>query len=816
LDGDFVKQDISYALRIFAKAPGFTAVVIFTLALGIGANTAIFSIVQAVLLRPLAYRDPGRLVVIWDRGLHEKGLSKLFDMYRDFDTYQKNNHSFEKIAGATWAVNGRILTGHGRAQTVLAIPATVDFFTLLGVAPEAGRTFTSEDMARGCSVVLEHRFWQNSLGGDKSIVGQSLHLDDQECTVLGVMPASFAFYPDQTSMWSLITPNHPIVRDPDRNGIGVFARLKPGMTIEAAEAEVLQMHRSDHGTDRHGGLVEPVVYPLQDEFTFLTGRNLRLSIIVLFAAVSVVLLIACVNVANLLLGRAMARQKELAVRTALGSGRTRLIRQLLTESLLLSIAAAIVGTGIAALAVHYFQTANPIDLPPGEKVELSLPVLAFTALLAVLTSLVFGFLPAWKASRIDVNSALKATGRGSSADSRRQWLGKSLVVIEVMLSLLLLVGAGLLIQSVSKFSAVPLGFSTDRLMTMSLSLPRATYQKPETRVRFFDSVLASMSSLPETEAAAISTAPPLQGAGTLALSILGRPDGPPAAMLHDVAQVGVSGGYFQALGIPISAGRTFDARDQAGAPLVVVVNEALVRRYFRSEDPIGKQIRAFGVPEPLNPWLTIAGVAGNEKRTALAEMTWLDSPTIYIPITQRPPGVAQLILRTASAQARVGAAVQQRLAEIDPGVPVTNIDTVQHMVSRQLAYPQFRAVLFGAFAVLALVLAVVGLYGVIAQLVEQRTHEIGVRMALGAQQSDVLKMVIGEGLTLAVLGVGLGLMAAAGLAQFIAALLYGVGATDVVTMAGGSGVLIAAAFLATYVPARRATRVEPVVALRYE
>jgi putative ABC transport system permease protein len=249
---------------------------------------------------------------------------------------------------------------------------------------------------------------------------------------------------------------------------------------------------------------------------------------------------------------------------------------------------------------------------------------------------------------------------------------------------------------------------------------------------------------------------------------------------------------------------------------VVVVNEALVRRYFRSEDPIGKQIRAFGVPEPLNPWLTIAGVAGNEKRTALAEMTWLDSPTIYIPITQRPPGVAQLILRTASAQARVGAAVQQRLAEIDPGVPVTNIDTVQHMVSRQLAYPQFRAVLFGAFAVLALVLAVVGLYGVIAQLVEQRTHEIGVRMALGAQQSDVLKMVIGEGLTLAVLGVGLGLMAAAGLAQFIAALLYGVGATDVVTMAGGSAVLIAAAFLATYVPARRATRVEPVVALRYE
>ncbi len=812
-----MKQDVAYAFRIFAKAPGFTAILVLTLALGIGANTAIFSIVQAVLLRPLAYRDPGRLVVVWDRALHEKALSKVFDMYRDFDTYSKNSRSFETIAGATWSVGGRILTGHGKAQTVLAIPATVDFFTLLGVAPELGRTFTPDDLARGCSVVLEHRFWQNSLGGDRSIAGKSLRMEDQECTVLGVMPASFAFYPDQTAMWSLLTPNSPIVREPERNGVAIFARLKPGTTIESAEAEMRQLHRAAHGNDRHGGLVEPVVYPLQDEFTFLTGRNLRLSIIVLFAAVSVVLLIACVNAANLLLGRSLARQKELAIRAALGSGRMRLVRQLLTESLLLSLAAAMVGTGLAALAVHYFQVVNPIDLPPGEKVELSVPVLAFTAMLAVLTSLLFGFLPAWKASRIDLNDALKAGGRGSSADSRRQWLGKSLVVIEVTLSLLLLVGAGLLIQSVARFAATPLGFSTDRLITMFMSMPRTTYSKPESRVRFYESVLASVSSMPETEAAAISTTPPLQASATgSALSIQGRPDGPPAAMLHDIGQIGVSGGYFRALGIPISAGRTFDERDKIGAPTAAIVNEALVRRYFKNEDPIGKQIRFFGLPEASNPWLTIAGVAGNEKRTALAEMTWLDAPTVYLPVTQRPPGGAQLILRTATPQARVGAAVQQMLAAIDPSVPVTNIDTVQHMAARQLAYPQFRAVLFGAFAVLALLLAVVGLYGVIAQLVEQRTHEIGVRMALGAQQSDVLKMVVREGLTLAVIGVGLGLMAAAWLARFIAALLYGVSATDVATMASGSALLIAAAFLATYLPARKATRVDPVVALRYE
>ena len=812
-----MKRDVEYALRIFARAPGFTAIVILTLALGIGANTAIFSIVQAVLLRPLPFHDPGRLVVVWERALHEKGLAKLFDIYRDFDTYRKDNRSFEKIAGATWATSGRIMTGRGSAQSVLAIPATVDFFSMLDVAPEAGRTFAVEDLTRGCSVVLEHRFWRNTLNGDKSIVGQSLRLDDQECTVLGVMPESFVFYPDQTAMWLLLTPNNPIARDPERSGVGIFARLKPGVTLESAEEEVRQLHRNAHSTDRHGGLVEPVVYPLHEEFTYLTGRNLRLSILVLFAAVGVVLLIACLNVANLLLGRSLAREKELAVRAALGSGRARLLRQLLTESLMLSLAASVLGVGLAALAVHYFRVVNPIDLPPGEKVELSAPVLAFTALLAVLTGLVFGLIPAWKASRVDLNDALKAGGRGASADSRRQWLGKGLVVVEVMLSLLLLVGAGLLIQSVSKFSSVPMGFATDRLITMFLSMPRATYAKPESRVRFYDSVLSGMRELPEVQSAAISSTPPLQGSqASWALSIKGRPDGAPAAMLHDVGQVGVSGSYFQTMGMQILKGRTFDARDQLGGQPTAIVNEALVRRYFKDVDPIGQQIRFVDAPEASNPWLTIAGVTGNEKRAALAEMTWVDPPTVYLAETQRPPGGGQLILRTAFPQARLGTAVQQKLAAIDPNVPVTNVDTVQHLLAKKLAYPQFRAVLFGAFAGLALLLAVVGLYGVISQLVAQRAHEIGVRMALGAQPSDVLKMVVREGFWLAAIGVGLGLGAAVWLGKLIGSLLYGVGATDLLTMGIGAAVLMGAALLATYIPARRATKVDPVEALRYE
>jgi predicted permease len=812
-----VKQDIGYALRIFARAPGFTVIVILTLALGIGANTAIFSVVQAVLLRPLPFRDSGRLVVIWERVLHEKRLAKVPVPFRDFGIYRQTSRSFETIAAAPPAAPGRILTGFGNAQAALVIPVTLDFFSLLGVPPEVGRTFSADDLTRGCSVVLEHRFWQSALNGDKSIVGKNLRMEELECTVLGVMPASFVFYPEKTAMWSLLTPNNLIARDPDRNGVGIFARLRPGVTLEAAESEMRQIHRNAHANDRHGALVEPVLYPLHDEFTNLTGRDLKLSIIVLFAAVSVVLLIACLNVANLLLGRSLARQKELAVRAALGSGRARLLKQLLTESMMLSAAAALLGTGLAALAVHYFHVVNPIDLPPGEKVELSIPVLGFTALLAVLTSVVFGFVPAWRASRIDLNAALKRGGRGASADSGRLWFSKGLVVAEVMLSLLLLVAAGLLIQSVSSFSAVPLGFSPDRLIAMFLSMPRTTYARAETRVRFYDSLLASVSTLPEVQSAAISTAPPLQGSGTgAALSILGRPDGAPGAMLHDISQIGISAGYFQTMGIPLVGGRTFDSRDQAGAQPVAIVNESLARRYFKDVDPIGQQIRFYGVPEVLNPWLTIAGVSGNEKRSTLAEMAWLDPPTVYVPVTQRPPGGGQLILRTAVPQARIGSAVQQRLAAIDPNVPVTNIDTVQHMLAKNLAYPQFRAVLLGSFAALALMLAVVGLYGVISQLVAQRTHEIGVRMALGAQQSDVLKMVVREGFTLALMGVGLGLIAAAWLSRFIAALLYGVSATDVLTMAVGSAVLIAAALVATYVPARRATKVEPVVALRYE
>jgi putative ABC transport system permease protein len=812
-----VKQDIGYALRLFRRAPGFTAIVILTLALGIGATTAIFSIVQAVLLRPLPFRDAGRLVVIWERVIHEKRLAKVPDPYRDFGIYGKTNRSFETIAGASPAAPGRILTGFGKAQAALVIPATLDFFSVLGVPAELGRTFSADDLSRGCSVVLEHRFWQNALNGDRNIVGRNLRMEDLECTVLGVMPSTFVFYPDTTAMWSLLTPNNPIARDPDRSGVGIFARLKPGVTLQAAEEEVRQLHRNAHGDDRHSGLVEPVLYPLHDEFTSLTGRDLKLSIIVLFAAVSVVLLIACVNVANLLLGRSIARQKELAVRAALGSGRARLLRQLLTESLLLSVVAAILGIGLAALAVHYFQVVNPIALPPGEKPELSLPVLGFTAMLALLTSVVFGFVPAWKATRIDLNETLKAGGRGASTDARRLWFGKGLVVVEVMLSLLLLVGAGLLIQSVASFSAVPLGFSTDRLVTMFMSMPRTTYAKPETRVRFYDSLLASMSSVPEIQASAISTAPPLQGSSAgAALSIMGRPDRPPGEVLHDTAQLGVSASYFQTMGIQLLGGRTFDARDQVGAQPVAIVNQSLARQYFKNGDPIGQQIRFYGLPEAINPWLSIVGVSGDEKRASLAAMTWLEPPTVYIPVTQRPPGGGQLILRMAVPRARIGAVAQERIAAIDPAIPVTNIDTVQHLVAKNLAYPQFRAVLLGSFAALALLLAVVGLYGVISQLVAQRTHEIGVRMALGAQQGDVLKMVVTEGLVLALMGVGLGLIAAGWLSKFIAALLFGVSATDATTMVVGSTVLIVAALVASYIPARRATRVDPAIALRYE
>jgi putative ABC transport system permease protein len=808
-------QDLGYGARILRKAPAFTALIVCTLALGIGANTAVFSIVQAVLLRPLPYRDPSRLVLTFVRPVHDKDTG-FFVQYRDFQEWSRKNRSYETMAAATWARGPRFLLGRGAPQSILAIPVTVDFFSMLGVPPQLGRTFTRDDLPHGCSLVLAHSFWQNHLGGQAGIVGQHLTLEDSSCTVAGVMPSSFVFFPAPTDMWTLITPGSELDRNPDRNGVAVFGRLRPGVSRASAETELRALaYATDRGR-RYGTEMEPVSFDVQQEFTWLVGHDLRLSLLVLFGAVGLVLLITCVNVANLLLSRALVRRRELAIRAALGSSRTRLLRQLLTESLLLCLSAALLGTGIAAAAVYCFKLWNPVELPPGATLSVNIPVLMFTLGLALVTTILFGFVPAWNSSKVGVSEALKSGGRNSTGGPSGQLFAKGLIATEIMLSLVLLVGAGLLIQSIANYASAPLGFVPDRLLTMTVSLPPLSYPKPQQQTAFYDQVKSRVQALPGVEGVGMSSYIALKGSNGLSPVLVEGHAPDPKNVILDTEQQYITDGYFGLMGISFERGRDFQWTDRAPAVPVAVVNQALVRRRFPHEDPLGQRIR-FPDSDNANPWLTIVGIAGDEKqKSPFQEMTWTDPPIVYRPLTQQPSATVDLVVRVASRQALSSARIQQEILKLGPDVRISDVYPMQHELDRYTAYPRFRATLMGAFAGFALLLAVVGLYGVLAQLVVQRTPEIGIRMALGAQGRDVLFLIMKQGMLLTGIGAAVGLLAALALTRFLGSLLYGVQPNDPLILGGVSLALIFAALLAAYVPARRATRVNPIDSLRAE
>ncbi len=813
-----LKQDASYALRAFARTPGFAAIVIVTLALGIGATSAIFSIVNAVLLDPLPYPKADRLVVIWEKLTRDPKGPPIFDKYRDFEIWKNHSRSFEQLAPATWASGQQVLTGRGPAREVLAMPAGIDFFRLLGARPAVGRLFEPDDLNRGCTVVLKHQFWMTAFGGRKSVVGSHIELNQRACTIIGVTAPGFTFYPEALSMWRLITPDSDIARDPENANVGVFGLLKPGVTRERAQQEVETLYMNDHRKDPHGIWCRPVVYPLAEEFAYLTGPNLRLSVKVLFAAVSLVLLIACLNIANLLLGRSLVRQKELAVRAALGSGQARLVRQLLTEGLLLSSAGALGGILLAMCAVRYFRALNPIAMPPGNPVSVNVQVLGFTALLAVLTALLFGLVPALRASQVDLIDALKANGRGASFGLGARILGKVLVAVEVTLSLALLVGAGLLIQSVNRLASVPLGFRTEHVLTTSIELPQWSYTKPGKRAEFYREVLDRAAILPGVESAGFATSLPLNNGrwGGNALTVEGRPEPSGSTAARDIGQVSVAGDYFRVMSVPLERGRLFEVTDRDTSEPVAIVNEALVRKYFVRESPIGKHIKV-GEPGTERPWLTIVGVVADEKdRDFFHEMAWEDLPVVFRPASQNPPVSGSLVVRAAKNEAALGPEIQKQIAALDSSVPVGQVETMNGRLSRVLAYPRFRAMVLGTFASLALLLAAVGLYGVLSNLAAQRRREFGVRMALGARKWNVLALVIRQGMLLTTAGLMAGLLIAFGLTRFLSSLLYGVKATDPWTLAAVSLMLVLVALLATCLPAWRAANVNPVVALRYE
>lgn len=810
-----IGQDARYGWRSFSRAPSVALVLVVTLALAIGANTAIFSIVYAVLLRPLPYKEASRLVAVWDRQIAVSGDSKLPNVYRDLQVYRTGAHSFEDLAGAIWAVDPEVMSGHGSARDVFAVPVTANFFDLLGAQATLGRTFEPEDVNRGCAVVLSNQFWRSTFGSERALIGTSIHIGDQSCDVVGVMPADFAFIPEETDLWKLVTVTSAMAREPNRHGIGIFGRLKPGVTLPSALSELKVLHKLAHVEDRHASGSEPQVLPLAREFRSLSGTDLRFNLLVLFAAVIAVLMIACVNVANLLFGRSLKRQKELAIRAALGSRRARLLRQLLTENLLLSLCAAVLGSFLAMAVVRYFRALDPVTLPPGAPVAVNLPVLAFTAALSVLTTVVFGFVPAWRASQTDLNDVLKASGgRGYSSSRSGQRVSRGLVILEVMLSLVLLISAGLLIRSTIEFAAAPLGFATERIVAMSLTLPPASYATPVERLAFYRRVTDKLEELPEIQGSTLTSAiPSIGGSASGVLSVEGRAEAANAP--NDTREQFVSSKYFHFFRIPLLRGREFVAGDRLASQAVTVVNEALVRRYFPNEDPIGKHLRFRGALK--TEWLQVVGVVRNEKHyNTVREMSWITSPLIYRPLAQDPPAQIHVLVHAARDAGATGSVVQRQLAELDPAVPVFGVQTLEHFLSQFTLYPQFRAALLGGFAGLALLLAVVGLYSVLSQLVEQRTQEIGVRVALGAQRNDVLRLVLRRGMLLTGIGLSLGLFSAWAVTRFLASLLYGVESTDPVTFAAVSLVILAAAFAAMYVPARRAAKLDPIKALRNE
>ncbi len=514
-------QNLRYGLRILGKNLGFTLVAVLTLAFGIGANTAVFSILDGVLLRPLPYRQPERLVVIWDRMTRGKNTAPIFASYQDFEQLQHYAKSFADISAATWASNGRVWTHNGPARTLLVVPATASFFRTLGVQAALGRTFTSADEQRGCTVVLSHSFWKEKLGARQDAIGGELILDDTPCTAVGVMPQTFSFYPRQTQMWILAGPN----LKPKREGliVGIFARLKPRVTLAQAQTEARALHRALHQAKEDERYVEPVVYNLQDQFTFLAGRTLRTTIWLLAGAVACVLLIACLNVANLSLGRSLVREREFAVRAALGSGHARLIRQLLTESFLLALLGAIMGIGIAVAAVQYFNHANPIELPAGTEVTINLPVLLFSGLITIGTAFIFGLLPAIRASRVDVNNSLKTSSRNSTQQSSRQFLARLMVAAEMTLSVTLLTGASLLLISLWHMQDEHLGFNPHNLLFTSTDLNRELYAKDERKTQFYTELWRRLNGfLPEGSFALGSRLPVYAGMNE-AIEVEGKP-----------------------------------------------------------------------------------------------------------------------------------------------------------------------------------------------------------------------------------------------------------------------------------------------------
>ena len=804
-------QDLRYGVRMLRKSPGFTVVAILTLGLGIGANTAIFSVVNAVLISPLPYRAPDRLVQVWEHN-RPRNEPRYSVAPANFFDWQEQNQAFEQMSaveGASFNLTGFNLTGDWEPERLQAARVSASLLPLLGVEPIAGRTFTAEEEQRGHHqvVLVSHGLWQRRFGSDPELVGQMLTLNDQSFTVVGILPPDFNFLPRE---FELLTPLSFDAREAAWRGshpLRVIARLKEGVTIARAQAEMDQIaSRLEQQYPEFNAGKGVTLVPLQEQ---LVGETRR-ALLILLGAVTFVLLIACANVANLQLARAVTRQKEMALRTALGAGRGRLIRQLLTESVLLAVAGGSAGLLLAFWGIQALKTilAQNALLPRGEEVGVDGGALAFTFAISLVTGLAFGLAPALTAANKDLNNVLKEGGRGTGGARDRRFR-QSLVVVEVALALVLLVGAGLMIQSLWRLQRVDPGFQPENVLAVELSLPSSRYQERRQIADFHRRLFERIGGLPGVRSVGGAAYLPFSGTSNAwVFRIEGRPPQPPGQGLM-AGWRPVTPDYFKTMGIPLIWGRDFTERDGEETPGVAIINEAAVRAFWPGEDPLGQRFTQ------ARRTYSIVGIVKDVRHFRLDGEP---APEIYFPYPQlsMPWRSMTVVVRSESTPERLAEAVRGAVLELDKDLPIYNVRKLEGLIDNSVSRPRFQLLLLGTFAALALAMASLGLYGVMSYAVTQRTQEIGIRLALGAQPRDVLRSEVWRGLTLALSGVGVGLLAAFALTRVMASLLYGVSATDPLTFAAIAVLLIAVALMACYLPARRAAKVDPLVALRYE
>jgi putative ABC transport system permease protein len=804
---EMLRQDVRYAVRRLLKSPGFTLIAVLTLALGVGANSAIFSVVNGVLLKPLPYHEPDRLLAIY----HTSNLSQRAPMSGpNFTDVRRSSQTL--VDAAAIARSRVVLTGEGEPIRLDGARVSAGLFDLLGVRPVEGRTFTAEENQPGRAdvAILEYGLWQQRFGGDRSVIGRRIMLNGVPTEVVGVMPKAFS-YPTGRSIWTPLEYTEDLLRG-QRGAwyLMVLGRAKPDVSIDQVVAEVQtigrQLAAEYPDSNENLGFSAELLHEMM-------VSDIRKAVLVLLGAVGFVLLIACANVANLLLSRAAARETEMAVRSALGAGRGRLVRQLLTESVILAIVGAGLGLLLAVWGVDVLKGMQPAGIPRLDSVGVDAAVMWFTAALAVVTGLVFGVVPALQASGAAPAGTLKEGGRGNLSTRRGVRMRGALVVAEMALAVMLLAGAGLLIRSFTKLAAVDPGFSVADALTFEISLPPGAYGEAR-QIGFFDELIPRLAAIPGVEAAGAVLSLPLTGRGMVfSFEVEGRPPAPPSQQPILYTRVATPG-YFHAIGIPLKRGRLFTADDREGTTPVVVITETAARQHFPGEDPLGKRIQLGWerASDGRNAGGEVVGIVGDVKDAGLAEP---DPPQVYLPYAQWPVSGMSAVLRTAVPPRSVVESARAAVHGVDPSLPVANVRTLEQIVAQSISQPRFYMTLLGVFAAVALILAAIGIFGVLSYAVAQRTREIGIRMALGAQERTVVSLVVREAMVLALAGLAIGLVAAFFLSRtLVVSLLFATSPKDPLTFAVVPFLLGTVALVASYIPARRATRVDPIVALR--